>query len=63
MPVISQHFVGIFKTVFGVKAKPSLRKLAHQDVDDALEYDQSENADPAALGFIDTLEKAYAHIG
>ena len=47
-----------------MKAKPIVpRELANQDVDEALEHYLSENADQAALGFIDALEQAYAHIG
>jgi toxin ParE1/3/4 len=38
------------------------RELAIKDVDDALAYYLNENAHQAALGFIDALEKAYAHI-
>ena len=47
-----------------MKAKPIVpRELANQDVDESLEHYLSENADQAALGFIDALEQAYAHIG
>ena len=38
------------------------RALARQDVDDAIYHYLSEGAEQAALGFIDALEKAYAHI-
>lgn len=45
-------------------AKPVVpRALATQDVDDAISYYLGENAEAAALGFIDALEQAYAHIG
>jgi toxin ParE1/3/4 len=47
-----------------VKAKPIVpRELANQDVEETLEHYLSENAEQAALGFIDALEQAYAHIG
>ena len=39
------------------------RKVASQDVDEAIDYDLSEDAATAALSFVDDLEKAYAHIG
>ena len=39
------------------------RELANRDVDEAIEHYLSEGAQQAALGFIDALEKAYAHIG
>ncbi|MFN9472280.1 type II toxin-antitoxin system RelE/ParE family toxin [Acidovorax sp.] len=47
-----------------MKAKPVVpRALAAQDVDDAIAYYLSEQAEQAALGFIDALEQAYLHIG
>lgn len=39
------------------------RAQAHRDVDDAIAYYLSEDAEQAALGFIDALEEAYGHIG
>jgi toxin ParE1/3/4 len=46
-----------------VSAKPIVpRELANRDVENAIDYYLSENADQAALGFIDALEKAYTHI-
>src|SRR5699024_6315981 len=39
------------------------RALAGQDVDEAIAYYLSQNAESAALGLIDALEQAYAHIG
>lgn len=46
------------------KVKPVVqRTLAEQDVDEALTYYLEEGAEAAALGFIDALQKAYAHIG
>ena len=46
-----------------MKSKPIVpRELANSDVDGAIEYYLSEGAAQAALGFIDALEKAYAHI-
>jgi len=46
-----------------VSAKPVIpRKLANQDVENAIDYYLSENAEQAVLGFIDALEKAYTHI-
>jgi len=47
-----------------VKAKPVVpREQAQQDVEEALAYYMAEDAEAAALGFIDALERAYAHIG
>jgi toxin ParE1/3/4 len=47
-----------------VRAKPVVpREQAQQDVEDALAYYMVEDAEAAALGFIDALEQAYAHIG
>ncbi len=44
-------------------AKPVVpRELANRDIDDAIAYYLSENAKQAALGFLDALEQAYAHI-
>lgn len=46
-----------------MKAKPVIpRLLANQDVEAAVDYYLSEDAEQAVLGFIDALEKAYAHI-
>lgn len=46
-----------------MKTKPIIpRELANRDVDEAIEHYLSEDAGPAALGFIDALEQAYAHI-
>jgi len=47
-----------------VRAKPVVpRELAKQDVEDVLAYYMAENAEAAALGFIDALAQTYAHIG
>ena len=47
-----------------MKARPVVpREQARQDVEDALSYYMAEDAEAAALGFIDALEHAYAHIG
>lgn len=47
-----------------MRAKPVIpRELANQDVDDAIAFYLSENAEKAALGFVDALEQCYAHIG
>jgi toxin ParE1/3/4 len=46
-----------------MKAKPIIpRALANQDIEDAISYYLSEEAEQAALGFIDALERAYKHI-
>jgi toxin ParE1/3/4 len=46
-----------------VTAKPVVpRELANRDIDDAIAYYLGEGAEQAALGFIDALEQAYAHI-
>jgi toxin ParE1/3/4 len=47
-----------------VKTKPVIpRELARRDVEQAVAYYLDEGAPSAALGLIDALEKAYAHIG
>jgi len=47
-----------------MKAKPVIpREQAHRDVEDAVAHYLAEDAESAALGFIDALEKAYSHIG
>lgn len=47
-----------------MKLKPVVpRRLAEQDVEAAIEHYLSENAEPAALGFIDALEDAFQHMG
>lgn len=47
-----------------MKAKPVVpRQAALRDVDDALDWYLQQDAAPAALGFIEELERAYAHIG
>lgn len=38
------------------------REQANRDVDDAIAHYLSEDAEHAAVGFIDALEGAYAHI-
>lgn len=38
------------------------RALAAQDIDEAITWYLAEGAPQAALGFIDALERAYAHI-
>lgn len=44
-------------------AKPVVpRGLANRDIDEAIAYYLGEDAELAALGFIDALEQAYAHI-
>jgi len=46
-----------------VKIKPVIpRALAKRDVDEAITWYLNENAAQAALGLIDALEHAYAHI-
>ncbi|WP_137919855.1 type II toxin-antitoxin system RelE/ParE family toxin [Hydrogenophaga sp. 2FB] len=47
-----------------MKAKPVVpREQALRDVDEAIAYYLDEHAEQAASGFIDALEKAFAHIG
>lgn len=47
-----------------MKTKPVVpREQASRDVDEAIAYYLSEGSEDAALGFIDSLEQAYAHIG
>ena len=46
-----------------MKSKPIVpRSEANRDVDEAIDHYLSESAEQAALGFIDALEHAYAHI-
>ena len=47
-----------------MKTKPVIpRALAGQDIEEAISHYLAENAEQAALGFIDALEQAYDHIG
>ena len=47
-----------------MKAKPVVpRELAGKDVEAAIDFYLREGSNRAALGFIDALERAYAHIG
>ena len=47
-----------------MSAKPVVpRELARQDIDEAIAYYMSQDAEQAALGFIDELERALTHIG
>ncbi len=47
-----------------MKSKPIVpRVLANRDVEEAIAHYLDQDAEPAALGFIDALEQAYAHIG
>ncbi|HAF56211.1 MAG TPA: plasmid stabilization protein [Thauera sp.] len=46
-----------------MKFKPAVpREQANQDVDHAIAYYLEEASSSVALGFIDALERAYAHI-
>jgi toxin ParE1/3/4 len=46
-----------------VTAKPIIpREMALRDIDDAISHYLSENAEQAALDFIDQLEQSYSHI-
>jgi toxin ParE1/3/4 len=46
-----------------VKAKPFVpREQFHRDVDDAVTYYLNEGTEQTALGFIDALQQAHAHI-
>ena len=46
-----------------MKLKPIVpRSQANRDVEEAIDPYLAENAEQAALGFIDSLQKAYAHI-
>ena len=47
-----------------MKSKPVIpRELANRDVDEAVEHYLRDSTRRAALGFIEALEQAYAHIG
>lgn len=47
-----------------MKAKPvRARSQANRDVEDAISWYLDEEAEHAALGFVDALEQAYAYIG
>lgn len=46
-----------------MREKPVIpREQANRDINETLAYYLSEGSESAALGFIDTLEQAYAHI-
>ncbi len=46
-----------------MKQKPIIpRELANRDVDNAIAYYLEEQAEKAALGFIDALERAYKQV-
>lgn len=46
-----------------MKSKPIVPRVeASRDVDEAIDHYLGETAEQATLGFIDALEKAYAHI-
>ena len=47
-----------------MKVKPVVaRELANRDIEEAIAYYLGEAAEHAAFGFIDAVERAYAHIG
>lgn len=47
-----------------MKIKPVIpRELARRDVDEALEHSTNEGSEEVAVRFIDSLRRAYAHIG
>lgn len=47
-----------------MKAKPVIaRKQAARDIDEAIAHYLDEDAQQAAIGFVDALEEAYAHLG
>lgn len=47
-----------------MKVKPVVpRERAHRDIEDAIAHYLSEDAEEAALGFVDSLAKAYGQIG
>lgn len=47
-----------------MKVKPVVaRELANRDIEEAIAYYLGEAAEQAAFGFIDAVERAYAHIG
>ena len=47
-----------------MNAKPVIpRDRANRDVEEVIDHYLSEGAEQAALGFVDALEQAYAHIG
>jgi len=47
-----------------VKAKPVIpRAQAIRDAQDAVDFYFEQGSEPAALGFVDALERAYRHIG
>lgn len=47
-----------------MKIKPVIpRELANLDVDEAIDYYLGEGSESAALGFVDSLQQAYLHIG
>ena len=46
-----------------VKSKPIIPRVqANRDVDEAIKHCLDQDAEPAAVGFINALEQTYAHI-
>ena len=47
-----------------MKSKPIIpRELANRDIDAAIQYYMNEGSESATLGFINSLQKTYVHIG
>jgi toxin ParE1/3/4 len=47
-----------------VKAEPVVpREQANRDIDEIIDHYLNEQAEQAAIGFVDALEQAYLHIG
>ena len=68
-PADPAHFEGLLNQMRKAgkgqeTARPVVpRELGSRDIDDALAYYTSEDAEPAALASIVALQQAYAHIG
>jgi toxin ParE1/3/4 len=47
-----------------MKVRPVVpRALARRDIEDAIAYHLAEGSEQAAMGFVDAIEQAFAHIG
>jgi toxin ParE1/3/4 len=47
-----------------MKVRPVVpRALARRDIEDAIAYYLAEGSEQAAMGFVDAIEQAFAHIG
>ncbi len=62
--LILRHYVSAFSNTLDVNKTKTVipRELANQDVEEVIDHYLVEGSEQAALGFVNALEKAYAHI-